>query len=47
MAQTDKQQSRYRAVARTALFAFVRGGAMAAGGAAVSGLTWLLHHFAG
>ncbi|MEW2635387.1 hypothetical protein AB0903_28020 [Streptomyces sp. NPDC048389] len=47
MAQTDKQQSRSRAVVRTALFAFVRGGAMAAGGCAVSGLAWLLQHFVG
>ncbi|MFG2227943.1 hypothetical protein [Streptomyces sp. NPDC048644] len=47
MAKADKQQSRFRAVARVALFAFVRGGAVAAGGCAVSGLTWLLHHFTG
>ncbi|WP_159452449.1 hypothetical protein [Streptomyces malaysiensis] len=47
MAETDKQQPRRRAVARTALFAFVRGGAMAAGGCAVSGLAWLLNHFVG
>ncbi|MFE2500218.1 hypothetical protein [Streptomyces scopuliridis] len=47
MTQTDKQRSRYRAVARTALFAFVRGSAMATGGCAISGLTWLPHHFVG
>ncbi|MEU7306224.1 hypothetical protein [Streptomyces sp. NPDC007206] len=47
MAQTDKQYSRYRALVRTAVFAFVRGGAVAAGGCAVSALTWLVHHFVG
>lgn len=45
MTQTDQQRSRIRALVRTAVFAFVRGGALAAGGCAVSVVTWLVHHF--
>jgi hypothetical protein len=42
VALIDTQRSRARAVARTALFAFVRGSATAAGTVAVSALVWLL-----
>lgn len=45
--RTDKQRSRFRTLLRMAMFSFVRGSGMAAGGCAVSALAWLVHYFVG